>query len=395
MKAIRYFIKIIRAVGYYIETAMCKKDKTLWVFGAWKGTAYNDNTKYLFEYVINHEPDISAVWITKNNDVYNHIKSLGYKVELWPGKAARKAVRHAGFLFQTEGNRDIGEFPVGRALVIQLWHGISMKRLDSWNKTDGKFKKFLISLYAEKHKKSIWCVSSDFAAQSHNEMMGIPMTQFRYTGNPRDDVLVKKAWDTQASKHILNLCGDNTPVAYFPTHRNFGKDFNPNFVIDGLLALDKLFSTNGVQLFYKPHPNEAKMLKWAMCDKQIEYKNVHILTEEIFDDVYEYLHIFKCLITDYSSVAYDFLCLERPVVYFNYDLKKYINSDAGVLPVYYEYQAGPFVDTWDFLSKTIISILSGNDIWKEKREKCRLYVNPFNDGNNCKRVVDMIRGEFM
>lgn len=397
MKALHYCNKIIRAVGYTMATSFCKKNKKLWVFGAWKGTAYNDNTKYLFEYVAKNEPDITAVWITKNSDVYNHIKSLGYKVELWPEKEAKKAVRHAGFMFQTEGNRDIGEFPVGRTHVIQLWHGISMKRLDSWNKSDGKIKKFLISLYAEKHQKSIWCVASDFVAMSHNEMMNIPMKQFRCTGNPRDDVLVNKAFESQASKHILDLCGDSTPVAYFPTHRNFGKDFDPDFVIDGLLTLDKAFGENKLRLFYKPHPNEAKMLKEAMCDKRIEYRNIHILTDRLFDDVYEYLHVFKCLITDYSSVAYDFLCLERPIVYFNYDLQKYIDSDAGILPVYYEYQAGPFVDDWISLAETIISTLSNNenDIWKEKREKCQMYVNPFNDGGSCKRIVETLRKEFM
>lgn len=395
MKSIRYFNKIMHAVSYSIGTAMCKKDKRLWVFGAWKGTAYNDNTKYLFEYVIKNEPNIKAVWVTKSSAVYEQIKSLGYNVELWPEKTARKVVRHAGFLFQTEGNRDIGEFPVGRACVIQLWHGISMKRLDSWNKTDGRLKKFLISLYAEKHKKSIWCVSSDFVARSHNEMMGIPLKQFRNTGNPRDDVLVKKCVDTQASKYILHLCGDNLPIVYLPTHRNFGKDFDPDFVMNGLLKLDATLVENKIQLFYKPHPNEAKLLGDAMHNKHIKYKNIHILTDRLFDDVYEYLHVFSCLITDYSSVAYDFLCMERPIIYFNYDLQKYIDSDAGILPVYYEYQAGPFVDSWDSLSKTIITMLSGNDTWQEKRETCRLYVNPFNDGNNCKRIVDMIKDELM
>ncbi|MBE6688974.1 MAG: hypothetical protein E7588_06815 [Ruminococcaceae bacterium] len=388
MKALHYFNKVIRAVGYTTATSFCKKNKQLWVFGAWKGTAYNDNAKYLFEHVTKNEPDIEAIWITKNEEVYNYLKSIGQKVELWPSKKAKYFVRHAGVIFQTEGNRDTGEYRVGRTNIIQLWHGIAIKRLD-WYKNYSWLKKNLVRLYADDHTKSIWCSPSDFYSRINHEMMNIPLEQFLMTGCPRNDSFVTKPVNTDFAKEIYN--GKNVPVIYLPTHRNFGKDFDANFTLKGLAELEKSFSNYNIMLYYKPHPNEAKMVAAAMREQGISFQNIKMLVGSQYDDLYSYLHLFKCLITDYSSVAYDYLCTGNPIVYFNYDLQQYIDSDAGIVDVYFNHQSGPFCKTWDEVAKKTTELLFTEDIWKDQREICRKIVNPYNDGRNCERVVETIK----
>ena len=60
------------SVGYILATTLkalgklVKRKNNVWIFGAWAGQNYSDNTKYLFEYVNEHQKDIRAIWITKS-----------------------------------------------------------------------------------------------------------------------------------------------------------------------------------------------------------------------------------------------------------------------------------------------------------------------------------------
>ena len=74
-KVMKHINMFISAIFYYIWTALHKKDYSLWLFGAWKGMTYNDNPKYLFEYISANNPEIKAVWVTKNPTVYDLVKN--------------------------------------------------------------------------------------------------------------------------------------------------------------------------------------------------------------------------------------------------------------------------------------------------------------------------------
>lgn len=50
------------------------------VFGAWFGEKYDDNSKYLFEYVINNRTELDAKWITASRNVYNELANMNYPV---------------------------------------------------------------------------------------------------------------------------------------------------------------------------------------------------------------------------------------------------------------------------------------------------------------------------
>ena len=56
------------------------RSKNIWVFGAWYGQQYSDNTSYLFEYVNKNKNDIKSIWLTKKKNIYNLLKDKGYNV---------------------------------------------------------------------------------------------------------------------------------------------------------------------------------------------------------------------------------------------------------------------------------------------------------------------------
>lgn len=63
-------IKLLKKyINLYISSSVPKTNKLL-IFGSWLGEKYADNPRYLFEYVIKNRPDLKAIWITSNQDVF-------------------------------------------------------------------------------------------------------------------------------------------------------------------------------------------------------------------------------------------------------------------------------------------------------------------------------------
>ena len=100
------------------------------------------------------------------------------------------------------------------------------------------------------------------------------------------------------------------------------------------------------------------------------------------------------MISDYSSVAYDFLCAKRPIVLFPYDIEHFRKADAGLFDYYEEIPAGPFCYTWDEVLENVSALLE-KDSWEEKREFCRKTFHPFDDGKNSERVYFTVKNDIL
>ena len=67
------FISIIMFFVYWFSQLVPKK-KGIWIFGAWKGKKYGDNSKYLFEYINKNVTEIRPIWLTRNRQAFDLIK---------------------------------------------------------------------------------------------------------------------------------------------------------------------------------------------------------------------------------------------------------------------------------------------------------------------------------
>ncbi len=55
------------------------KSNNVWIFGAWYGNKYSDNTSYLFEYIHKEKLSVKAIWLSNNNEIISHLRSMGYR----------------------------------------------------------------------------------------------------------------------------------------------------------------------------------------------------------------------------------------------------------------------------------------------------------------------------
>ena len=356
------------------------KDKRLWVFGSWEGNLYSDNSKYIFEFVCKNHPEIHAVWITKSKSICEYVRSKGYPAYT---RYSLKGIMYVltaavGFIISDE-KRDISPF-INRKLtkIIQLWHGIPAKAF-AWK--DDKGKNIFRGGNAERMASYYWASTSPKYSEYMSEATLAPLSHFFITGYPRNDAFYSKPRNDYFEELKTRWMGSKL-IIYMPTHRNFGKE---KIKTDDFLYVDKILRDNNIVMVYKPHYHELK----DVIHLEKEFSNIILAKDQaIWGDPYSYLHYFDLLISDYSSIIYDFLCADKPIVLYTYDLEHYRNADAGFYDTFENVPVGPFCFTWDETLKEVISLLS-SDTWRDKRKKCKDLFLSYDDGNSSRRVFEM------
>ena len=373
MEAYKKIVKMaLRILGWIIRPS-----DRIWVFGAWSGKIYADNSKYLFEYLNQKQIPKKLVWISGDKGVVNHVRSLGYRSCYRLSLPGLWYTLRAGVAFETEGEWDIFSYlDYHRCQVIQLWHGMGMKAMkwgDTLEKSHDRFAAYR------------WMATSDLYTDIFTELMRIPRDIFTVTGYPRNDTFITKPVN-ETMEALKRRYADCKLLIYMPTHRNFGAEGNEHINIDALRAVNDSLAKKHMVMVYKPHIHELK----NFLQYESEFSNIILAKEEaVWGDVYSYLHYFDLLITDYSSVATDFMCSGKPVVYFPYDVEDYKTADAGLNDYFWEIPGGPMCDTWDAVLEQAKALLD-RDTWQEERERCRRIYHRFNDGNNCERVYQTV-----
>ena len=354
------------------------KRKNLWVFGAWQGKLYSDNTKALFEYINQNCTDIDAIWITRENSVVENVNGRGFKCYNRYSLRGIWATLRARIAFVTEGDYDISWFLNNKATkVIQLWHGVAPKKTN-WDTFNAN------PTMVRMRRNSYWMTSSEQNSKTMHEIIGsLPERSFA-TGYPRNDIFVNISEISDVRKELDELYPDCKKIIYMPTHRNFGTS-GAEFSEKDMLELDAKLRNNNIIMVFKPHFHELK----NYLHLESSFTNIVLAKDSKYSDVYSYIKDFDLLISDYSSIIYDFTCAKKPIVLFPYDLEKFKNTDAGLFDYFETIPAGPFCYTWDEVVTNVVNLLN-NDIWKEKREICRLTFHPFDDGKNCERVFDTV-----
>jgi CDP-glycerol glycerophosphotransferase (TagB/SpsB family) len=113
-------------------------------------------------------------------------------------------------------------------------------------------------------------------------------------------------------------------------------------------------------------------------------------------DVYPVMGYADCMITDYSSIYMDYILLDRPIIFFPYDLEHYLQK-RGIQHDYNTITPGPKCLTQAEVQQALREIVvDGGDSWRNSRETVRRDFYEYRDGRSCERLFAEIRkrGEF-
>ncbi len=131
---------------------------------------------------------------------------------------------------------------------------------------------------------------------------------------------------------------------------------------------------------------------YKMQNKINMYDNIKIITSyEYCYEINHYLPFFDLLVTDYSGAYFDFLLLDKPVVFFNYDLQWYIENDYGLYFEYEDIAKGPKCTSWTEVVSASKEILE-NDVWMNERTLIKKKVFKYIDGESSRRAYEFASG---
>jgi len=337
---------------------------------------FNGNAKYLMLYLREHAPDLRVAWIASTVAVRDGIRALGLQA-FWRYEPAGLwwALTAKLYVFNNRPT-DINYWTSGRAKFIFLWHGVGIKGL-GFNSTSAKHRRDFNpkSLYRRVvnpwiYTRPDWFGSTAPLMTEHfAKAFRIPEARCLEYGYTRSDhffldrAALWRHLERTEPEDVLAFARSleryDKVVLYMPTYRDTRTDFITASGID-FARLDATMREQNALFIFKLHP----WTKLALPEAG-RYPNLCFAPRS--SDAYPYLPLVDVLITDYSSVYFDFLLLKRPVVLFAFDEERYQAEDRDLILDYDTHMPGPRAKTFDQLLALLCTDLPEQPLQAEMR----------------------------
>jgi len=382
MKRIRNKIKYwsqLLLIPIYALTYIMPRSKNIWVFGSTFGRRFADNPKYFYLYVIqNQSSNVRAIWISKDKNIVEFLRDK--KVEayyLYSIKGIWFALRAKVYIYDNY-SKDICFTLSGGAKKINLWHGIPLKMIAKDNVFDRvrnprNFREKISSIPRRISDEK----PNDYLIATSTFMKPIIQSAFQtknvlINGYPRNDNLLFEhikviSWESEMNLHkqIMKWKENNKIVLYMPTFRSSEDKF---FDIINPDSFQEYLQNNNIIFLVKLHPKSKLYTNF----KKLGVSNMIIINPE--NDIYNILNMVDVLVTDYSSIYFDFLITDKPIIFFSYDLEEYLNNSRKMYFDYYEFTPGPIVVNQNELEAVILE----DDKYYDERNKLKQKVFDYN-----------------
>lgn len=395
---VAYWMQVF-LIPIYLLSFLMPRSKKIWVMGSTFGRRFADNPRYFYLYMNEyHKDEIKAVWISKNKELIawmNEEKPEYPAYYLYSIKGIWHALRAGVYLYDNY-SKDICFTLSGGAKKINLWHGIPLKKIQMDNAYDKvrhpknrreKLKWMLRRMSDERPSDSI-VVSSPHLADIFSS--AFQTKNVLVTGYPRNEVRLGHldALQTPKEKEALTILREKrkegrTVLLYMPTFRGSEKQF---FDVIDSEVLSKFLEESNSFLAVKLHPKSK--LNEAFC--QLEGGHIKLISKEA--DPYAFLDQTDILITDYSSIYFDYLLLDRPIIFFSYDMETYLLESREFYFEYEKVTPGCRVKDQQSLFEAIREMKKDekNSIYSRERRKWKDYVFQ-SEGGYCEALYKKIR----
>lgn len=385
---------------YHVIKRTDKVDKKLVLFDAYFGGKYACNPRALYEQML-ADPRFRAyrfVWafkkpLTKPERYKAHRLSLPDKTRTttveYSSTAYRRVLMKAGYYITNSITPDYMEPRPGQT-VVQTWHGTPLKRLGCDIEVDGNAYQTLDEIherYISRARKYNWFLSpSEFYTEKLTSAFALDKAGVQdiilEKGYPRNDFLFNYTQDDiRRVKEKYGIPEGKKVILYAPTFRDdrLNDRDMPQIPLD-YDQLQKDLGDDYVFLFRTHY----------LVRGEVDFSGypgfiLNAIDEEDINDLYI---ISDILITDYSSVFFDYANLRRPVVLFTFDLERYAGEIRGF---YFDIKDLPFpiVKTQEEMTACVRE-LTENFVCDEAYQEFNRKYNPLEDGKSSQRVLETV-----
>lgn len=330
-----------------------RRDKEVILIGAWMGTKFADNSRFLYQYLFEHKEQLNlkkVIWATRNEELNQRLNDMGYESHLCGTKESKYWHLKAGIHIICNAAAEVAgkqpdidtKYSFG-AIKINLWHGTGALKAvgESSNivKRSGgrlsKVKKLLkrTYLYGMLFSSGGWAncfqiATAPIQINTLNINYGRRASRCIETSYPRNCICPRLL--AEEEKLLEKMKAHHYVLLYLPTFRT-----NSKFSFAGLAEkMEDLFCEKDILWIEKAHSADLTNLG--------ERKNSeHILQLTSDFDINVLLPYITILITDYSSVRMDAMFHGKATLFYVPDFEEYKNGDNGFMADPDEVMCGP------------------------------------------------------
>jgi CDP-glycerol glycerophosphotransferase len=397
--------KVLALPGYALgalASLLVPRRRDLWVFGS--GPGIGEGALALYRTAQCADPAREYLWLARDERDLAAAGELGIPAVLKSSRRGLWSTMRARVVVVTHGFGDANRYGIRGAFVVQLWHGIPLKliNLDSPATLrtrllpDSALVRRVMRVMYRGAARSIDVMpaASEISARRLRTAFDLPADRVVATGDPRDDVLLRgtEAERTTTARALLfsqlGIADDAQRVLlYAPTWRD--GDLDPAIPsLDEWSSIVGLLERTDSMLVVRPHPH-------GVGDYAAGFSlspRIRLLSSRECTDVTPILSAVDLLITDYSSIAFDFALTGRPIVFLAPDVESYAAS-RGLYEPYAWFSGGSESSDWPGALGLIASVIADpatRDRLSGHSEALVASHHKFRDGENTARVYSLI-----
>lgn len=364
---------------FYIISKIVPRNKRVWVFIGWhrtkKGEVFADNSKHFLLFIKKNYPHIKTIWLSADKKTVSILKKIGICSYYERSIIGIFYQLYAGYFIIDAFLQEYHSLFSSGAKIIQLLHGKGLKKKG----------------YAQKpiQKNDFIFGTSTFT----NSLLPKEFTSgagIYVTGYSRNDLFFddsKKILSSEEASLVLLLetyrSAGKKMIMYAPTFRRGQSEFDTKNYFD-IETAKKFAHDHNVVFLTSLHTKYRERKHFVNHDDQ--------LIELPECDINTIMSSIDILITDYSSSYVDYLLLDRPIIFYVYDIQNY-HSQEGLIDDYEEHMPGAKVMSQTDLFSEIKQNLYDRDTWKESRKRVRDLYHTYQDGFSSQRIVSIILNE--
>lgn len=389
---LKYKKKKVALIRMYMYLARPLKRKKIMLISDRINKA-DDNGEHFFKYMTKKHKEIKSYFVlSKNSPDYVRLRKIGKVID--PNSKKYKLLfqisdyivsAHAeNYIFAPLGNSSKFVHDQYYFKYIFLQHGITKDNLSPWININTKKMDMFVTAAIPEYQSIL---KYDY---------GFDESIVKLTGFPRFDNLLDRQKNTKVKKQILlsftwrnsltskidKTTGERLYNEYFKDSEYFK---NIDRIMNDERLIEELKKHNYI-IKMVPHPN-------VLCQLEDFTENEYIKIEKDLVDYQKEFCENALLITDYSSIFFDFAYLSKPVIYYQYDREEFYKTQI-YSKGYFEYESdgfGPVCETYEKLIDEIIKAIENDCKLENKYQKRINSFYTYRDKNNCERVYNEIK----
>ena len=351
-------------------------DHKLFFFESNLAKQYTGNPRYIYERMLERYPNFKYVWS------YNGDKDM---IPGNPIVVERGSNEYYKYLAKACVLINNTTFPIWfhrkESFYLQTWHGTPYKQMHWDIQVKELQRRSTPHFYVKSRGWDALLSPNHFSTEKFS-------SGFRYDGNileygyPANDIFYdKEKYQAKRAeiRNLLNIEDDALVYLYAPTWRDGGHIGNSMFKFDLMLNPTEFLEhapEDSILLIRSHHMSESTEALKGLEGRAIDVSG--------FDDAIEIMCASDVLITDYSSIVFDWYCSKKPVLYFVPDLDKYVNTLRGTYFDIEEVNCGPVCKTNEELYENLD--VKNAKFYKDFYEEfCSLH-----DRKSADKVIDYI-----